>query len=113
MANSFQQRMNKAIKALKQHKDQPISREIPKYLKEYKLFGELTKERADEIIKQYEKPLKYIMKLRKNTNKLIIYCIKMINFLKNEYQKMIDKKKNTIEKRVIRERPLSFLLHSL
>ena len=58
MANSFKIRMNLAIKALEQHQDQPISREFPDHFKEDNLLGELTKERADEIIQKYEKAKK-------------------------------------------------------
>ena len=54
----FKERMEKAIESLKPHQDQPISREIPDHLKEYKLLGELTEERADEIIKEYKKAMK-------------------------------------------------------
>ena len=58
MREEFNKRMNSAIERLKSHQDQPISYEIPKYLKEYKLLGELTKEKADEIIQRYKEAIK-------------------------------------------------------
>ena len=65
MANSFQQRMKKTIEALKEHQGQPMSHKIPEHLKGNIFLGELTKERANEIIKEYEKSMKIHDEIKK------------------------------------------------
>ena len=58
-ANSFQKRMEKAIDALKRHKGHKGHKghKISEHLKG-KFLGELTKEKADEIIQRYKKAMK-------------------------------------------------------
>ena len=58
MREEFNQRMNSAIERLKPHQGRPPIYKIPEHLKEYKLLGELTKERADEIIQRYKEAMK-------------------------------------------------------
>ena len=54
----FNKRMNQAIEVLKTHQYQLMSHKIPKKFKDNNFLGELTKEKADEIIKQYEISMK-------------------------------------------------------
>ena len=61
----FNKRMNEMIEVLKTHQDQPVSHEIPERLKNNIFLGELTKERADEIIKQYEEIMKIHDEIKK------------------------------------------------
>ena len=61
----FNKRMNQVIEILKPHQDQPISREIPEHLKGSIFLGELTKEKADEIIQRYKEAMKKYNKIKK------------------------------------------------
>ena len=62
----FNKRMNSVIERLKQHKDLPIIiRGVPERLKNKISLGELTKERADKIIKQYEEIMKIHDEIKK------------------------------------------------
>ena len=54
----FKKDMNLEIEALKPHQGQPISHKIPEHLRKNNLLGELTEDRANEIIKEYEKFMK-------------------------------------------------------
>ena len=65
MKNSFQQRMKKAIERLKPHQDQSIIREVPKKFKDKNFLGELTKERAEEIIQRYKESMKIHDEIKK------------------------------------------------
>ena len=65
----FKKYMNEVIEALKKHQDQPVSHEIPEEVKDNNFLGELTEERANEILKQHEKSMK-------NYNKIIKKALK-------------------------------------
>ena len=61
----FNKRMNQVIEVLKKHQDQPVSHEILERIKNNIFLGELTKERADKIIKQYEEIMKIHDEIKK------------------------------------------------
>ena len=66
MKEEFNQRMNLAIEALKKHKDQSTNPPgIPEHLKGSIFLGELTKEKADEIIQRYKEAMKKYNKIKK------------------------------------------------
>ena len=61
----FKERMEKVIESLKPHQGRPISRKIPEHLKGSISLGELTKEKADEIIQLYEEVMKIHDEIKK------------------------------------------------
>ena len=65
MREEFDKRMNLAIKALKKHKDQSTNPGIPEHLKGSIFLGELTKEKADEIIQRYKEIMKKCYEIKK------------------------------------------------
>ena len=65
MKEEFNQRMKAAIVSLKLHQGQPSSCKIPEHLKGSIFLGELTKEKADEIIQRYKEAMKKYNKIKK------------------------------------------------
>ena len=65
MKEEFNQRMNSAIVGLKSHQGRSIIRKIPEHLKGSIFLGELTKEKADEIIQRYKEAMKKYNKIKK------------------------------------------------
>ena len=61
----FKERMEKAIEELKPHQGQDVSYKIPEHLKGSIFLGELTKEKADEIIQRYKDVIKKCYEIKK------------------------------------------------
>ena len=61
----FKERMEKAIEELKPHQGQDVSCKIPEHLKGSIFLGELTKEKADEIIQRYKDVMKKCYEIKK------------------------------------------------